>query len=398
MSIISAPRVLIDGRLSGPAAVVVDDAGVITDVLDEIPPRGRGHFALDSGVLSPGLVDLQVNGAFGVDLFNADAAGWRAVASALTSVGVTAFQPTFITAPLDALVEGLDRGALAREKLRGEPVARVLGVHLEGPFLSPERPGVHRPELMCPPTPAAIKTLLASESAEALTMVTIAPELPEAIAAIRTLTAAGVKVSVGHTDALASQVEAAADAGATLVTHVFNAQRGLGHREPGAAGAALSDPRLTVGLIADLRHVAPQVCSLVFQAAADRTALVSDAMAAAGMPPGRYQLGSIEVQLAAEDAPRDADGVIAGSALTLDLAVRNLVGVGCNPATVLTAASQTPADAIGRPDLGRISVGAAADLVWWSDDFHPLCTWVAGAAVYAAPNGGDDPARKALAG
>lgn len=396
MPIISAPRALIDGRVSGPVAVVVDD-GVISDVLTEVPARGRGHFALNSGVLTPGMVDLQVNGAFGVDLFAADPLGWRAVASALTSVGVTAFQPTFITAPIEELIEGMDRAADAREALRAEPVARLIGLHLEGPFLSPDRAGVHPVPAMRPPTPDAVKQLLTSESIDALTMVTIAPELPGALAAISAFAETGVRVSVGHTDALAADVEQAAQAGATLVTHVFNAQRGLGHREPGAAGAALSDPRLTVGLIADLHHVAPQVCALVLRAAPGRTALVSDSTAAAGMPPGTYQLGPIEVKISDGDAPRDPNGAIAGSALTLDLAVRNLVGAGCDPAQVLTAATKTPADAIGRGDIGRISVGARADLVWWSDDFHPRCTWVGGAAVYATPTGGDDPARKALA-
>jgi N-acetylglucosamine-6-phosphate deacetylase len=187
-----------------------------------------------------------------------------------------------------------------------------------------------------------------------------------------------VTVSIGHTDATAAQVEAAADAGATLVTHIFNAQRGLAHREPGVPGAALSDNRYRVGLIADLHHVAPEICTLIFRAAPGRVVLVTDAIAAAGMPPGSYVLAGIPVELGEDGVPRNVDGTIAGSALTLDQAVRNLLGLGMPLPTVIEAASKVPADALHRPDLGRIAVGARADLVHWTEDFHPARTWVDG--------------------
>lgn len=378
MPIISAPLVLLDGVLSGPAAVVIDGDRIV-DVLSGRPPATGDHLALTEGILSPGLIDLQVNGAFGVDFIAADDASWETVLATLPRTGVTSFQPTFTTAPIDVLVAGLRRAALARAKLTGGPCARLLGVHVEGPFLSPARAGVHPTEHMLHPAPEHLDALLAdADAAGAITMLTLAPELPGAIDAVRRLVAAGIKVSLGHTDATAAEVRHAADAGACMVTHIFNAQRGMGHREPGVAGQALADSRLTVGLIADLMHVSGEIVAVVMRAAAGRVALVTDAIAAAGMPPGRYELGDIMIDVDEDGLPRDAAGAIAGSTLTLDCAVRNVVGVGVPPAEALEAASRVPADLLGRGDLGRIRAGALADLVWFSDELHPLRTWVGG--------------------
>jgi N-acetylglucosamine-6-phosphate deacetylase len=280
-------------------------------------------------------------------------------------------------------VPGFEAAVRARERQADGGHARILGVHLEGPFLSPARNGVHEMKFLSEPTESALDFLLGAPGSGILTMVTLAPELPGALSAVRRLTEAGVRVSVGHTDATAAQIIAAADAGATLVTHIFNAQRGLAHREPGVPGATMADPRFYCGLIADLHHVAPEVCTLVWRAARGRVVLVTDAIAAAGMAPGEYELSGIRVVLR-DGVPRDADGTIAGSALTLDLAVRNMISLGLPQAQVVEAASRIPADALGRPDLGRIAVGARADLVWWTDDFHPRRAWVDGREVAAA--------------
>jgi N-acetylglucosamine-6-phosphate deacetylase len=343
-------------------------------------PGAPADIVLPDGVLTAGLVDIQINGAFGVDFAAADEAQWDLVASRLPFTGVTSFQPTFITAPLGELVPGFTVAALAQRRQARGPYARILGVHLEGPFLSPARHGVHEKQYLAEPTANAVERILAAPRADLLTMVTLAPELPGALAAIRRLTAAGVRVSVGHTDATADQITAAADAGATLVTHIFNAQRGLAHREPGVPGATMADRRFYCGLIADLHHVAKEVCLLVWRGARGRVVLVTDAIAAAGMPPGEYVLSGIPVVLE-NGVPRNADGTIAGSALTLDLAVRNMISLGLPEAQVIEAASRVPADALGRADLGRIAVGARADLVWWSDSFHPRRTWVDGREV-----------------
>jgi N-acetylglucosamine-6-phosphate deacetylase len=234
---------------------------------------------------------------------------------------------------------------------------------------------------MCDPDPDSVTALL--EAAPGLLrMFTLAPELPGALDAIRRLAEAGVVVCVGHSNATAAEVEAAADAGVRMVTHLFNAQRSLHHREPGVVGQALIDPRLTSGLIADLHHVVGPVCRLAFQAAPGRIVLVTDAVAAAGMPPGRYVLGGQEVVVEIGGPPLRADGTIAGSGLRLDHAVANMVAEGVDLVTALCAATELPADLLGRPDLGRIAIGAAADLVWLGDDLQARATWVGGEPVY----------------
>jgi N-acetylglucosamine-6-phosphate deacetylase len=398
---ISAPRAVVDGRMTGPVTVVMHDGAIREVRLDDrlgSAPGGGADLVLADGVLTAGLVDVQINGAFGVDFSSADEAEWDRVAAALPATGVTSYQPTYITAPLGALVAGLDTAIEARRRQADAFGARILGVHLEGPFLSPVRHGVHEQRFLAEPTAEAIDRLLDAPGREILTMVTLAPELPGALEAVRRLTAAGIRVSVGHTDATAAQITAAADAGATLVTHIFNAQRGLAHREPGVPGATMADRRFYCGLIADLHHVAPEICSLVWRGARGRVVLVTDAIAAAGMPPGAYELSGIPVLLTEDGVPRNADGTIAGSALTLDLAVRNMISLGLPEAQVVEAASRVPADALGRTDLGRIAVGARADLVWWSDDFHPRRTWVDGREAGAPTTAADLPAaRESLA-
>jgi N-acetylglucosamine-6-phosphate deacetylase len=263
--------------------------------------------------------------------------------------------------------------------------ARILGVHLEGPFLSPARAGAHRRDWMVPPSPGAVAELL-DAGRGLLRLVTLAPEADGALAAVAALSAAGVGVSVGHSDATAAQVAAAAAAGARMVTHLFNAQRGLHHREPGVAGQALTDTRLTSGLIVDYSHVAAAVCAIAFAAAPGRICLVTDAAACAGMPPGRYLLGGEPVDLpAGGGAPVRPGGTLAGSALRMDQAVANAVAMGLGPAEAVAAATRIPSDLIGRPDLGRLAAGAAADLAWLGDALRTKATWVAGAQVHGSP-------------
>jgi N-acetylglucosamine-6-phosphate deacetylase len=220
-----------------------------------------------------------------------------------------------------------------------------------------------------------------------LRLVTLAPERPGGMAATAALARAGVLVSVGHSDATARQVAEAADRGARMVTHLFNAQRPLHHREPGVVGQALTDQRLTSGLIADMRHISPQVCVLAFRAAPGRICAVTDAAACAGMPPGRYALGGEAIELPPGDGepPVRGDGTLAGSGLRMDAAVANLVAAGIGLAEAAAAATRIPADLIGRPDLGRIAAGAAADLVWLGDDLRTRAAWVGGELVYAQP-------------
>lgn len=385
MQVISAPRVVADGIPLGPACVAVED-GVIVGVQPGSAYAGRpAHLVLPHGVLTPGLVDIQINGAYGVDLVTAEPAEWAHVAHCLPQTGVTAFVPTFITAPVPDLVAALRRAA---SLLPGLPAggAQVLGVHVEGPFLSPRRHGAHDPALLAEPTQADVAALVGAAPG-LLKMHTIAPEVPGALDAIRRLADAGVLVSIGHTDATAAQAEAAADAGARMVTHLFNAMRPLHHREPGVIGQALLDARLTCGLIADLHHVAAPVCRLVFTAAPGRVVLVTDAVAAAGMPPGEYDLGGSALTVDPLGLPRRSDGTIAGSGLRLDAAVANVVAAGVDLRTAIDAATRVPADLLGRPDIGRIAPGARADLAWLGDDLGARATWLAGELAYGGLTG-----------
>lgn len=359
---------------------VAAEGGRITAVGHGRPPR-RPDVALESGLLVPGLVDLQVNGYYGVDLSAADPEGWAEVVRRLPETGVTSFLPTYITAPLPRLEAALRSAAKFHGTLpRG---ARVLGVHLEGPFLSPARAGAHRRGWIVPATPEAVAGLLAAGEG-VLRAVTLAPETPGGLAAVAALAAAGVVVSVGHSDATAGQVAAAAGAGARMVTHLFNAQRPMHHREPGVVGQALADTRLTSGLIVDMAHVAPAVCGIALAAAPGRVCLVTDAAACAGMPPGRYPLGGEEVELPPGDGapPVRQDGTLAGSALRMDRALANAVSVGMALPAAVAAATRIPADLIGRPDLGRLAPGAAADLTWLGPGLHTLATWAGGERVY----------------
>jgi N-acetylglucosamine-6-phosphate deacetylase len=360
--------------------------GRIVEVSAGVPPS-RPDVVLREGFLLPGFVDLQVNGYFGVELASADADGWTTVASRLPETGATAFLPTFITGPVDELAAALHRTSGLLPQVTSVPGrARILGVHLEGPFISAKRRGAHNPDWIVSPREESVETLLAAGSG-LLKLVTMAPELDGAMAAIKRLAAAGVGVSVGHSDATAQQVASAAMCGATMVTHLFNAQRPLHHREPGVVGQALADRRLTSSIIVDLHHVAGQVVAIAFAAAPGRLCLITDAAACAGMPPGQYLLGGEPIELAEGDEtpPVRADGTLAGSALRMDSAVANLVAIGVGLTEAVTAATRIPADLIGRRDLGRIAVGAAADLTWLSDDLRAHATWVGGRQVYG-PN------------
>jgi N-acetylglucosamine-6-phosphate deacetylase len=370
-----------DGSDPVPSAGFVELAGGLIDRVG-LGPAPRADVTLPDGYLVPGFVDLQVNGYFGADFQTADAVSWADVASRLPATGTTAFAPTLITAPVGSLVAALSTAAGFVSDLPASG-ARVLGIHLEGPFISPDRRGAHNPAWIVDPTPAAIGALIEAAGG-LLRLVTLAPERPGALAAIEQLTAAGVLVSVGHSDATAEQVASAADRGARMVTHLFNAQRPLGHREPGVAGQALVDERLTSGLIVDLYHVVGAICGLAFRAAPGRIALVTDAAAPAGMPPGEYLLGGEPITLppSAGAPPVRSDGTLAGSALRMDVAIANAVRCGVSVAAAVAAATRIPADLIGTSDVGRLASGANGDLVWLSPELRTRATWLGGRLVY----------------
>lgn len=359
-----------------PGAVVVE-GGRIAEVSREQGGWGLPGRVLDAAIVAPGFVDLQVNGGFGIEV-GADPAAIRALAARLPETGVTSWLPTVVTSP----------AAIYRDVLAGFaqvgacPGARPLGLHLEGPYLSPARKGAHQARWMDPDpdAPGLFDEFLASD---AVRLMTLAPERPGALGRIRRLRERGVLVSLGHTDATFAGFTAGVEAGAAMATHLYNAMSPFAHREPGAIGAALSDDRVAVGLIADGVHAHPAALRLALAAkGAERIALVTDMMAAAGMPPGAYPLGGQTVTTDGQTA-RLADGTLAGATITMDAAVRTMVaGAGAAVSDAIRMATETPAHLLGRPDLGRLAPGSPADLVLLDVDLYPVATIIAGAIAW----------------
>ncbi len=378
---------LFDGKcFTGPATVEVA-AGRIVAVL---PGEAGADVHLAHGVLGPGLIDLHNNGAFGVDCATATPDEWDSFAEKLAARGVTSVLPTIITAPLAEIAQAATRLRAAMQRHPG-----LLGLHLEGPFLAPSKRGAHREDWLRLPDDTTLNELLDGPAAEMLRLVTLAPELPHALDAIARLTRAGILVALGHTAADATQMRAGVNAGARLVTHLFNAQSQLGHRAPGAPGVALTDARIAPCAIVDGVHVDPVLLQIAF-AACPRAIAVTDSIALAGLEPGvTLDFGGAPAMLGADGVGHRADGTIAGAAITLDEGVRRMISFGIAPEVALAAATSRPAAALGL-DAGRIAPGASADLVWWSDDFHALQVWQAGIAAPARNPRGTETPRTAL--
>jgi N-acetylglucosamine-6-phosphate deacetylase len=338
--------------------------------------------AAASGTAVPGFVDLQVNGFAGVDFLTGDPADWRRAASALAATGVTAFRPTFISAPPGQLRRGLEVASGVAD--RGQPLPHVLGVHLEGPFLSPRWPGAHPPEHLRAPELALVDDLRA---AGPVTHVTLAPELRGALELVAALTARNITVAIGHTDADARTCRAAFDRGARALTHIHNAHRRFTARDPGPAGAALTHAGVTVTAIVDGHHLAPETAEIAWRTAGRRFALVTDAIAAAraaraAAPEATTIAGRMVAVGPAGDA-RLPDGRLAGSTLTMDAALRNLVACGATLPQAVHAAARAPALLAGRPDLGRIAIGAPADIAVLDGSLNVRRTFVSGREAIA---------------
>ncbi len=319
------------------------------EVIDATAVAGPG------AALTPGFIDLHGHGGAGVAYD--DGAEQIARARELHRAhGTTRAVVSLVTA---AVADLAARTAVVAELARSD--RGVLGAHLEGPFLDPGHHGAHDRALLVPPTPAAVDQLLAAGEGS-VRQITIAPELPGAIEAIERIVAAGAIAAVGHTSADETLARRAFDAGATLLTHAFNAMPGLHHREPGPVGAATADARVALEIIADGVHLHPEVIRLAFAAAPGRIALVTDAMAAAGSSDGDYVLGALPVRVEHGIALL-RDGTIAGSTLTQDAALRTAVEAGVPLPEAVTALTATPARVLGRPDLGALGVGAVGDAV-----------------------------------
>ena len=371
---------LVDG------GTVVEDGWVRFDG-ERIVARGTGRtWVAEAGGLpttdaagdwlAPGFVDIHVHGGGGAAFDD----GAEAIARGLAlhrRHGTTRSVVSLVTATVDSLAQRVrEVAALAA----ADP--RILGSHLEGPFLDAGHKGAHDPALLRPPTAADVDLLLEAAGGT-LRQVTLAPELPGGMDAIRALSAAGVAVAVGHTAADYDQALAAFDAGASILTHAFNAMPGLHHRAPGPVAAATRTPGVTLEIVNDGVHVHPEVVRMAFAAAPGRVALITDAMAATGSADGDYRLGGLDVEVREGVARLAAGGSIAGSTLTLDDALRRAVlEVGIPVAEAVRAVTSTPAAAVGRSgDLGRLLPGYAADAVLLDADFTVRQVWSAGAPV-----------------
>ncbi len=347
------------------------DAGRVVARGTGTAPASDGEVLDAAGrILTPGFVDVHVHGGGGADF----ADGAEAIAAAVRmhrAHGTTRTVLSLVSAPVDALATTIR--ALA-PIVRADPL--LLGIHLEGPFLSPDNKGAHDPDALIAPTPEAVDALLAAADGT-IALVTIAPELPGALDAIARFTAAGVRVAIGHTTADLSAAGRGFDAGAGQLTHAFNAMPGLAHRSPGPIGAALERPDVVLELIADGLHVHPVVVAALFRMAPGRVALITDAMSAAGFGDGDYRLGPLQVTVR-DGAARLDSGSLAGSTLTLDAAIRTVVDAGIPLQDAVLAATATPARALGHPELGVLEPGSPADAVLLSDALEVDAVWADG--------------------
>ncbi|UCG26477.1 MAG: N-acetylglucosamine-6-phosphate deacetylase [Chloroflexota bacterium] len=341
-------------------------------------PSGTSVLDASGLLLAPGFVDLQLNGAFGNDFTQNPYSLWR-VAGLLPQYGITAFLPTIITSPLTTV-------RLAQEILYSGPPkgfngSRPIGLHVEGPFLNPAKRGAHNPAYLRPPSVEEV----ANWSPESgVRLVTLAPELLGAMDVIGALTKRGVVVSAGHSMATYDEARTSVMAGISYATHLFNAMPELNHRKPGLIGAVLSDERVTIGLIADGVHVHPSLVKLIWHmTGSDRLNLVTDAMAALGMPPGDYTLGDYKVKVSGEKATL-SNGTLAGSILSMDQALRNLLNLtGCSQAEALRTITTTPATLLGIGNRkGQVAPGFDADLVLLTPDFQVVATVIDGQIAY----------------
>ena len=349
-------------------------------------PIGVSVSDLGDHVMAPGYIDLHIHGNAGHDVMDDTAEALPAIEQHLAQHGVTSYFPTTVTAPLDTTLRALDRLAdaiEARERNKrssnkdGTQRALPLGIHLEGPFISHARRGVHPPENLLPPKLSTFQQFWQAARGN-IRMMTIAPELDGAPEVIAEAAHRGVCVSLGHSDADFAATERGIAAGARHATHTFNAMRPLDHRSPGILGAVLTDCRLTADIIADGVHLDPAIVKLFAGAKGrEQTVLITDAISATGMPDGRYRLGSIQVEV--REGKCMSEGKLAGSVLTMDRAVRNLARFAeWDFPKAVAAASRNPAQVARIANRGVLAVGADADFVVLSPEGDVLRTFVGG--------------------
>jgi len=368
-------------------AILFVEDGMITEISSRSAkeiPNNIARVDFDEAAIAPGYVDIHMHGGTGLDVMSASQAELPRLGKFLATHGVTGYFPTTVAAPLDQTCAALERLAAAIEAgtadSNGDSVqARPLGIHLEGPFLSHKRRGVHPPENLVLPSIAIFERFWRASRGH-VRMLTIAPELPGALEVIAEAARRNVCVSIGHSDAEMPIAQAAVSAGARHATHTFNAMRPLDHRDPGILGEVLTNSQIGADIIADGIHVSPAIVKLFLQAkGVERAVLITDAIAAAGMPDGRYQLGPIQVDV--KDGKCTTDGRLAGSTLTMDRAVRNVTRFSnWSLRDAVRAATLNPARAVGlAKHHGILASGVEATFVVLSPAGEVLRTVVRGA-------------------
>jgi N-acetylglucosamine-6-phosphate deacetylase len=361
-------------------------------VIVKVETRGSAEVASNAeirdfgdAIIAPGFVDIHVHGSAGYEVMQADGAQRCHFEQFLARHGVTAYYPTTLAAPLDSTQGALERLASAiegsgHESARRDGRARPLGIHLEGPFLSHARRGVHLAEDLLSPTIATFNKLWEAARGH-IRLMTIAPEVEGALEVIAEATKRGVCVSLGHSDADLESTRKAVAAGARHATHTFNAMRPMRHRDPGIVGEILTNPRLTADVIADGVHVDPLMVQLFLKLKGVESAvLITDATSATGMPDGKYQLGFLEVEV--KDGKCLHDGHLAGSVLTMDRAVRNaMTFAGWDLQQAVRAGTENPARVAGAQNKGVLKPGADADFVVLTANGEVRATIVKGRVV-----------------
>jgi len=384
---IYAGRVLTPQDELDDAVILVEDARIVAlGHRDEVTvPDGALDYVAGGMTVVPGFVDIHIHGAGGHDVMEGNARALDKIASTVARYGTTSMVATTVTAPVDDTcksIEGIARyiRKRAQEGAAGSS-AEILGIHLEGPFISKAQRGVHPPELLQKPSVKILDQFL--QAADGLArMITMAPELPGGLELVTHAAAAGLVVGMGHTDADYAQARAGIRAGARHAIHTYNAMRPFTHRDPGVIAAVMTEPDVTAEIIADLVHVAaPAIQVLLGVKGFDTVIAITDGIAATGMGDGNYRLGTFEVTVR-DGVCRNAEGKLAGSTLTLDRALRNLVSLGVPFADAVRMMTILPARRLGLAGKkGIIAVGADADLVVLTPDLHVSGVMTRGAGL-----------------
>jgi N-acetylglucosamine-6-phosphate deacetylase len=367
----------------------IKDAGILIreGVIEAIGPRagmslpaGAQEIRATEKAAVPGFIDVHIHGAGGHDVMEGSAETLRVVTRKVSQYGTTSIVATTVTASTEQTLRAIEGIAayIGQQHESDESRAEILGIHFEGPFISRERRGVHPSEWIQPPSAATLDKFLKAAAGNAR-MITIAPELLGAAPCIDAAREAGLVVSIGHTDATYEQARAAMARGARSATHVYNAMRPFSHRDPGVIGAVLTSPDINAELIADGVHVEEAAMKLLLLAkGAAHITLVSDGLSATGMPDGKYTLGGFEVTVSG-GVCRNAEGILAGSTLTLDRALRNIVALGIPVSDAVRMLTLNPATLLGIEfKKGSLRVGADADILLLDEGLHVTNVWTRG--------------------